>query len=69
MTDLSQSGVSRRRSLERKFLETVVGERCPCGHLRQRHRKSGNEIPGEVMGACRDCGCRGLIDYTREQDA
>lgn len=51
-----------RRTETEKFLETVGGLRCPCGHLRERHRKPSGEIDGEVMGDCRDCECRGVID-------
>lgn len=56
------------RTPTEKFLETVGGLRCPCGHLEQRHRKPAAAINGEVMGACRDCECRGLIDWGGEED-
>lgn len=49
-----------------KFLETVAHERCPCGHLAQRHRKAEGKIDGEVFGACRDCDCKGLISFEDE---
>jgi hypothetical protein len=49
------------RSEAIKVLEIVTHERCPCGHLTQRHRKATGEINGEIFGACRDCDCRGLI--------
>lgn len=54
------------RSDATKILETIAAERCPCGHLKQRHRAGqgdGHPRAGfrEVMGACRDCGCKGLL--------
>lgn len=57
-----------RRSDARKILETIAHERCPCGHLKQRHRQPGDDLPGEVMGACRDCDCKGLIDFGEFED-
>lgn len=57
-----------KRTDTEKFLETVGGLRCPCGHLAQRHRKPTGEIEGEVMGECRDCECRGLIDMTDDEE-
>jgi hypothetical protein len=57
-----------RRTEAQKILETVGGSRCPCGHLAQRHRKPAGPFADiEVMGACRDCGCKGLLDI-REDD-
>lgn len=52
----------------RKFLETVAGERCPCGHLGTEHETV--RLPGEKMGPCRyvGCECKGLIDFTDELD-
>jgi hypothetical protein len=61
--------MSAVRSPAEKVLETVAHERCPCGHLRQRHRTPTSDIEGEVMGACRDCSCRGLIDWTDDDEA
>jgi hypothetical protein len=59
-----------KRNDTEKFLETVGGLRCPCGHLEQRHRKPEGVIAGEKMGACRDCECRGLIDcWSDEEEA
>lgn len=49
----------------KKFLETVGGSRCPCGHLAQRHRKPTDDwMEGlrQTMGECRDCDCRGLLE-------
>lgn len=52
-----------------RMLETIGGLRCPCGHLEQRHRKPSFETNvGEVMGACRDCECRGLIDWRDDEE-
>lgn len=49
----------------RKALETLAGERCPCGHLAQRHRAPDADFRvgdlHEVRGACRDCDCRGEV--------
>lgn len=49
----------------KRFLETVAGERCPCGHLHRRHRKPDPsfrvEALVEVRGACWDCECRGEV--------
>lgn len=56
-----------RRTETQKLLETIGALRCPCGHLAQRHRKPTGEFDGEVMGECRDCECRGLLDW-REDD-
>jgi hypothetical protein len=56
-----------QRSEARKLVEIVARERCPCGHLRQRHRKASGEIDGEVFGACRDCPCKGLIGWTEPE--
>lgn len=56
-----------KRSEATKILETIASERCPCGHLKQRHRKPG-DLPGEVMGACRDCDCKGLLDWRDDED-
>lgn len=53
----------------REFLQMLGQSRCPCGHLVSRHRKSTGEIEGEVFGACRDCGCKGLIDWTDDEGA
>lgn len=47
----------------REFLQMAGGSRCPCGHLDSRHRKATGEIEGGVFGACRDCDCKGLIDW------
>lgn len=52
------------RTDTQKFLETIAHERCPCGHLKQRHRQpQPDDIEGTVMGPCRDCDCKGLIDW------
>ena len=57
-----------KRTETQKFLETVGNLRCPCGHLAQRHRKPKGVIDGEVMGACRDCECKGLIDFRDREE-
>lgn len=56
----------REREL-RVVLETIAGERCPCGHLVDDHRpsRSNGGLPAGltlVVGACRVCECRGLIE-------
>lgn len=56
------------RSEAQKVLETLAHERCPCGHLTQRHRKPEGKLDGEVMGACRDCACKGLLDWSDDDD-
>ena len=57
-----------KRSEAMKVLETLAQHRCPCGHLNQRHRKPTGDLPGEVLGACRDCDCKGLIDWSDDWD-
>ena len=49
-----------------KLVETLAAERCPCGHLKQRHRKPTRD--GEQMGECRDCECQGLFDWSQTQE-
>jgi hypothetical protein len=57
--------MTRRRSEATKVLETIGNLRCPCGHLAERHRKpNADSLPGTVMEQCRDCECRGLIDWS-----
>jgi hypothetical protein len=58
-----------KRTAATRLLETLANERCPCGHLAQRHRKPTGELHGEVMGACRDCDCKGLLDWRDEEKA
>lgn len=64
-------GLAQRRRFKRtettRILETVGGLRCPCGHLADRHRKPSGELDGEVMGKCRDCDCKGLLDWTDDE--
>ena len=60
-----------RRSESLKALETLAGARCPCGHLAQRHRKAAGVPLAGVRanwGACRDCGCRGLVELEEVEE-
>lgn len=47
----------------RELLETIAGERCPCGHAKDDHAPPGPPIGNftEVMGACSNCDCKGLL--------
>lgn len=62
-----------KRTDTQKFLETVGGLRCPCGHLDERHRRPDPNFRvgdlAEVRGACRDCDCRGEIAVAEDVDA
>ena len=51
-----------------EFLETVAGDRCPCGHSKTEHDppdpdfKVGDLV--ETMGVCRvpRCNCKGVLE-------
>lgn len=56
----------RERGL-RVALEVIAGERCPCGHLPDDHRRARSNQglpPGMtlMLGACHLCECQGLIE-------
>lgn len=54
-----------RRTPEQKFLETMAGARCVCGHLDSRHRRADPSFKVgalvEIRGGCRDCECKGEV--------
>lgn len=45
-----------------EFLRLVTGDLCPCGHNKGQHSDPSPDIEGEVMGACNECTCNGVID-------
>lgn len=51
-----------------RALQVLIHERCPCGHLKQRHRKPDEGIDGALFGPCRDCVCQGLIGLASGQE-
>lgn len=68
--ELRRRSAAAGESNAQEFLETLAGERCPCGHLKDQHevaRGRRKPLPGgfiEKMGSCREdgCDCRGLIE-------
>lgn len=53
-----------------EILETIAGERCPCGHLTENHAEpepTGVEGFIAKTGACKICPphdpCNGLIEF------
>lgn len=52
----------------REMLETIAGERCPCGHLGSEHKEPTGAFEGEKWGDCRECDCRGLIAFDDDEE-